>query len=79
MDLSELQAAHDRAAEAIGTFEAEWAAVDAEWSQKRRDVNDAYKAAFAELEAAKVQGAAGVPQVIEPDGVVADAVNGTVG
>lgn len=79
MELLELQAAHDAAADAIGAFEAEWAAVDAEWSEKRREVNDAYRAAFAELEAAKAAEASEVPQVIEPDGVASDAATGQVG
>lgn len=77
--LAKLQAAHDKAAKAVGVFERDWAKVEAEWSARRREVNDAYREAFAELEAAKREDATGVGQTIEPDGVAADATSGQVG
>lgn len=52
--LADLQRNHDERAEAIGAFEAEWAAVDAEWHDKRVAVNTAYKEAAAALEAERV-------------------------
>lgn len=79
MDLSELQVAHDSAAEAIGAFEADWASVETEWSEKRRAVNDAYREAFAALEAAKREESTAAAQSIEPEGVVSDATSGQVG
>lgn len=51
---SDLQVAHDAAAEAIGAFETEWAQIEAEWDAKRREVNDLYRSAAAALEADRV-------------------------
>lgn len=57
MGLDELQAEHDAAADAVAAFEQEWGAVDAEWREKRRQVNDRYRAAAAALEAEHVANA----------------------
>lgn len=89
MDLTELQAERDAAAEAVGAFEAEWAPVDAEWRDKRRAVNLAYQEAEARLQAAIASDAdeqtlttedvATLDQVITPEGVAAGAAAGEVG
>lgn len=68
-DISELQTAHDQAAEAIGTFEAEWAAVSDEWDARRRAVNDAYREADAALQAARREETQALEQIITPEGV----------
>jgi len=52
VELAELQAQHDAAAEAIGAFEAEYAVVETEWKAKRVAVNDAYRKADAALQSA---------------------------
>lgn len=49
-EVDDLQVEHDAAAEAIGVFEADWAVVQAEWTEKRRAVNDRYRAAARALE-----------------------------
>lgn len=67
--LADLQRVHDECASAIGEFEAGWAAVEAEWQDKRVAVNDAYKAAAVALEAERVSQLdpnRPAPQVIEP-------------
>lgn len=50
-DVNALAAARDTAAEAIGTFEAEYAENEACWKQRRIDVNQAYQAADAAWQA----------------------------
>lgn len=79
MDLNELQAAHDAAADAITQFETDYTISAAEWKARRKAVNDAYREADAALQVVLAQAArlsaarntleAAGAQVIMPNGL----------